>query len=147
MKSIVLCFIIALNLIHFAYPQTEQDECGTKTSTICKLTNGTRACCPIRDGTCCESGDFCCPRGFQCDLAKSRCTKDQYFIPFYLKLKAVSQDVPEKIDGDVLCPDNETTCKEKQTCCLMGQDEYGCCILDDAVCCTDNAHCCPKNYM
>ena len=31
-------------------------------STVCKLLNGTLASCPIKDASCCPTGDFCCPK-------------------------------------------------------------------------------------
>lgn len=34
-----------------------------KKSTLCRLTNGTTAVCPVKDASCCKSGDFCCPKG------------------------------------------------------------------------------------
>lgn len=37
------------------------------------------------------------------------------------------------IGKDLLCPDNVTTCKEHQTCCLFENNEYGCCILKEVI--------------
>ena len=41
-------------------------------------------------------------------------------MPFHLKTKPLTQNIGKEI----LCPDNETTCHEFQTCCLI-QDAFG----------------------
>ena len=43
---------------------TLQNPCDNNVhSTICNLNNGTTACCPVKEASCCASGDFCCPKG------------------------------------------------------------------------------------
>ncbi|KAJ8024785.1 Granulin [Holothuria leucospilota] len=46
----------------------------------------------------------------------------------------------------VLCPDQQTRCDSKKTCCLLQSGGYGCCPLPNAVCCSDKEHCCPSGY-
>ncbi len=102
MRSLTILVVIALNLSIFVQASKLKEACGTESSTVCGLRNGTQACCPVKDATCCNSGEYCCPKGFQCDINGGRCVKDEYFIPFYLKLKPLSGDV--KLGGDILCP-------------------------------------------
>lgn len=46
----------------------------------------------------------------------------------------------------VICPGGEYYCPDGNTCCLLGNEEYGCCPLPNAVCCSDHEHCCPEGY-
>jgi len=41
------------------------------------------------------------------------------------------------------CPDGQSFCLDKWTCCQMASGQYGCCPLENAFCCSDNLHCCP----
>lgn len=50
-------------------------------------------------------------------------------MPFHLRLS----DIKVSTKRDILCPDNITTCKETQTCCLFDGDDYGCCPILKAV--------------
>eukprot|EP00914_Ancora_sagittata_P015706 GHVO01031261.1.p1 GENE.GHVO01031261.1~~GHVO01031261.1.p1 ORF type:complete len:813 (+),score=67.53 GHVO01031261.1:114-2552(+) len=45
--------------------------------------------------------------------------------------------------SNVMCPDKQGSCPKDSTCCKMSSGKYGCCPLEDAVCCKDNLHCCP----
>ena len=49
--------------------------------------------------------------------------------------------------ADTVCPGGETKCQDNQTCCLVGQKVYGCCLFPNAVCCSDKQHCCPEHYQ
>jgi hypothetical protein len=42
--------------------------------------------------------------------------------------------------------DDESSCDDGQTCCLMPDKTYGCCPYDDATCCLDGESCCPNGY-
>lgn len=54
----------------------------------------------------------------------------------------------------VVCPDQKSTCPPETTCCALSKnvniDEsvvyvvYGCCPIENAVCCDDHLHCCPS---
>ena len=53
-----------LSLVCLIKTQATTDlKCNSDSSVLCLLNNGTQACCPLSDGVCCESGDFCCPKG------------------------------------------------------------------------------------
>lgn len=111
-------------------------ECDVEKSTICKFENQSFACCHSRDATCCESGEYCCPHGFACDLPNGRCVQNDMFIPFYLKMDLVKFEPelePSPLGKDILCPDNVTLCKEKQTCCNMTTGGFGCCPIKDVI--------------
>jgi hypothetical protein len=32
------------------------------------------------------------------------------------------------------------------TCCQLSTGDWGCCPLENAVCCEDHLHCCPQGY-
>ncbi len=58
-------FCIAIIIAIFSIERTEQlssDSCIVQNHVVCELKNSSLACCPIKDGICCESGDFCCPK-------------------------------------------------------------------------------------
>ncbi|VDN01459.1 unnamed protein product, partial [Thelazia callipaeda] len=42
------------------------------------------------------------------------------------------------------CPGGKSVCPDTSTCCLVAAKEYGCCPMQDAVCCEDHTHCCPN---
>ncbi|ELT89599.1 hypothetical protein CAPTEDRAFT_60732, partial [Capitella teleta] len=46
----------------------------------------------------------------------------------------------------IVCPDKKSTCPKGSTCCLLTSGQFGCCPLDEAVCCDDGEHCCPHGY-
>lgn len=56
-------FQYVLSLAVFILTISSSYERELKHSTLCRLTNGTEGSCPVRDASCCESGDFCCPNG------------------------------------------------------------------------------------
>uniref|UniRef100_A0A1I7WVN4 GRANULINS domain-containing protein n=1 Tax=Heterorhabditis bacteriophora TaxID=37862 RepID=A0A1I7WVN4_HETBA len=49
--------------------------------------------------------------------------------------------------NEIICPDRRSKCPSGTTCCFMRQGQYGCCPVEEAVCCMDQLHCCPKNYV
>ncbi len=61
MNNFSLCLLLSLS--SFLSVANTQGLCEQGTSTLCELSNGTQACCPVVDATCCSSGDFCCPKG------------------------------------------------------------------------------------
>ena len=45
----------------------------------------------------------------------------------------------------ITCPDDKTTCRDGETCCINPDDKgYGCCPYHEGVCCKDGLSCCPK---
>ncbi|GBL99840.1 Granulins [Araneus ventricosus] len=43
------------------------------------------------------------------------------------------------------CPGGTFTCRDSATCCQLTDKSYGCCPMENAVCCDDHIHCCPAN--
>ncbi|GBL86683.1 Granulins, partial [Araneus ventricosus] len=43
------------------------------------------------------------------------------------------------------CPGGTFTCRDSATCCPLSDKSYGCCPMENAVCCDDHIHCCPAN--
>ncbi|XP_076059988.1 progranulin-like isoform X2 [Oratosquilla oratoria] len=46
--------------------------------------------------------------------------------------------------SSIPCPGGKYRCEDKQTCCQMPNEEYGCCPFPQATCCKDHIHCCPN---
>ena len=91
--------------------------------TECPFSNGTTGCCAVRDGVCCQDAPYCCPKDFTCDAKQRRCVKDALYIPFHVRIESV--DVKVTVGKEILCPDNVTSCKETQTCCIFDGNQYG----------------------
>ncbi|KAM9214958.1 LOW QUALITY PROTEIN: progranulin [Leptosomus discolor] len=100
-------------------------------STCCQLPSAQYGCCPLQNAVCCGDGQHCCPQGTTCDLERSTCTSARPLA-----------SLPE---GDVKC-DEETSCPDGNTCCRLSSGAWGCCPLEEAVCCPDHVHCCPQGY-
>ncbi|CAF1420698.1 unnamed protein product [Adineta ricciae] len=98
-------------------------------NTCCQLSSGQYGCCPLADAVCCSDHLHCCPNGYTCDTEHSRCKK---------KFDRPVNDVP--------CPGGSSSCPDGSTCCQLQSGDYGCCPLEDAVCCSDHLHCCPHGY-
>lgn len=43
-----------------------------------------------------------------------------------------------------ICPGGSKSCPDSATCCQLSDMSYGCCPLQNAVCCDDHIHCCPE---
>ncbi|XP_069760949.1 progranulin-like isoform X2 [Narcine bancroftii] len=108
----------------------ESELCGNMSCsegyTCCSSKDFGWGCCPMKDAVCC--GDRCCPKNFQCNKARKTC-----FKPIDENVKAV------------ICPDGVSECPEGSTCCLVSEEQWGCCPIEKAVCCLDHLHCCPAN--
>uniref|UniRef100_A0A8B9T7H7 Granulin precursor n=1 Tax=Anas platyrhynchos TaxID=8839 RepID=A0A8B9T7H7_ANAPL len=94
-------------------------------NTCCRLSSGAWGCCPLEEvgGT---GGTRTGPQGRDGQDASPR-------------------DVPREPVGDVKC-DDETSCPDGNTCCRLSSGAWGCCPLEQAVCCKDHQHCCPRGY-
>ncbi|THD19177.1 Grn protein [Fasciola hepatica] len=103
--------------------------------TCCQLKSGEWGCCPIPQAVCCSDHEHCCPSGFHCDTARGMCVRGS------LVTTVPSASVKQ------VCPDPEWQCDDNTTCCELGNKEWGCCDMPNAVCCEDKAHCCPENYQ
>ncbi|KAJ7353893.1 hypothetical protein OS493_031600 [Desmophyllum pertusum] len=47
---------------------------------------------------------------------------------------------------NIVCPDGQSECPDRCTCCKLASGQWGCCPLPQAVCCSDGLHCCPNGY-
>ena len=104
--------------------------------TCCKTSSGRYGCCPFVNATCCQDMLHCCPQGTTCDLASLTCQASSVMM---------AHDNPGKVSvGDVICPDDISSCPTGYTCCKLSSGDYGCCPLRHAVCCKDGVHCCPE---
>ncbi|GFN89783.1 granulin-like protein [Plakobranchus ocellatus] len=110
-------------------------------NTCCKLEEGGYGCCPLPEAVCCPNTTYCCPRGYKCDVAATRCIKGDHILTWFTKGPAK----PAPVVNDVTCPD-QSTCPDNTTCCEAPQGGYGCCPLPKATCCSDKLHCCPEGY-
>ena len=134
-----------VNAIHLESEEDGTIECDSKmqcsdTQTCCRLTDGTFGCCPFKNATCCSDHIHCCPENFVCDDKSRRCinpSNQNIFSP----LQSISKSVT-----DVQCNDG-SKCPNGMTCCSIGNDKFGCCPFEDALCCSDMAHCCPKGTV
>ena len=76
---------------------------------------------------------------YTCDVADGRCNKGDVSLPFYKKIEAISLK-KEKKDNlsltSVVCPDGSSFCPRDYTCCKMADSSYGCCPLENAICCS-----------
>ncbi|XP_067869322.1 progranulin-like [Heterodontus francisci] len=108
----------------------ESELCGNMSCSVgytcCTSKDFGWGCCPMKDAVCCEDGS-CCPKNFKCDEAKKTCIK-----PIDENVKAI------------ICPDGASECPDGSTCCLLADQRWGCCPLQEAVCCGDHLHCCPS---
>ncbi|XP_068274823.1 progranulin [Nyctibius grandis] len=104
-------------------------------ATCCHLPSAQYGCCPLQNAVCCGDGRHCCPQGTVCDLERSTCTSAGWARP----------PAPLPKAGDVRC-DEQTSCPDGNTCCRLASGAWGCCPLEEAVCCDDHVHCCPQGY-
>ncbi|KAG8191513.1 hypothetical protein JTE90_019577 [Oedothorax gibbosus] len=54
--------------------------------------------------------------------------------------------LPLTIEGKHDCPGKNFSCPDSSTCCQTLDQSYGCCPLENAVCCDDHIHCCPSGH-
>ncbi|KAM8988889.1 LOW QUALITY PROTEIN: progranulin [Ara ararauna] len=105
-------------------------------ATCCQMSPAQYGCCPLQNAVCCSDGQHCCPQGTACDLESSTCTSSGGREPLQASLPKAR---------DVKC-DEETSCPDGNTCCRLSSGAWGCCPLEEAVCCPDHIHCCPQGY-
>ncbi|NXT29833.1 GRN protein, partial [Syrrhaptes paradoxus] len=110
-------------------------------NTCCRLSSGAWGCCPLEEAVCCPDHVHCCPQGYTCDPTGGTCLQaGGGRLPWLRKTPALARG-----GGDVQC-DELTSCPQGTTCCRLGSGAWGCCPLEQAVCCTDHVHCCPRGY-
>ncbi|PWA17719.1 hypothetical protein CCH79_00008062 [Gambusia affinis] len=92
---------------------------------------------------CCADGSHCCPENYKCNEDKTTCVRGEVEIPWYTKLPAVTS---VQVDPNNIQCDDDHQCPEHTSCCKLFTGEWGCCPLQNAVCCSDKEHCCPEGY-
>ncbi|XP_071323496.1 granulin a [Trachinotus anak] len=100
-------------------------------------------CCPLPEAVCCADGSHCCPTHYLCNEQQTSCVKGEVVIPWYTKLPAITS---VQTDPSFVQCDGLNQCPEHTTCCQLFTGQWGCCPLQDAVCCQDKLHCCPQGY-
>ncbi|XP_062988916.1 progranulin isoform X2 [Elgaria multicarinata webbii] len=128
-----------------------ESECPND-STCCVMADGSWGCCPMPEASCCADKIHCCPHGMTCDLALARCFVASGEQPLWKKFPAKKQALvlsmeQEGLSQKNICPGNQSSCPDIATCCLLPSGHYGCCPLQNAVCCSDHLHCCPQGTM
>uniref|UniRef100_A0A3Q3N845 Granulin a n=1 Tax=Mastacembelus armatus TaxID=205130 RepID=A0A3Q3N845_9TELE len=124
-------------------------QCDDHTScpqhtTCCYMSSAQKwGCCPLPHAVCCADGNHCCPTSYKCDELRTSCVKEEVVIPWYTKLPATTSVQPQP--SSVQC-DGLNQCPEHTSCCRLFTGEWGCCPLQNAVCCPDKEHCCPQGY-
>ncbi|KAF8768385.1 Progranulin like protein [Argiope bruennichi] len=131
-----MSFWIILMFVSLAYAVKKECPGGTfscpDSATCCELADKSYGCCPIENAVCCDDHIHCCPANTKCatDLCLQSNNKS---MEFHLLR---SKDVV--CDDQSICPDDATCCKNPQT------QKFGCCPMENAVCCDDGLHCCPE---
>ncbi|KAK2916272.1 hypothetical protein Q8A67_000646 [Cirrhinus molitorella] len=117
--------------------------------TCCKNQEGEWSCCPLPQAVCCEDFIHCCPQGKKCNVANETCEDPSGSEPWFEKVpvKLISgQNVAvtqvSSLHSNVTCDDTKS-CPDGDTCCRNQKGGWGCCPLEQAVCCDDLIHCCP----
>nr|XP_048685645.1 progranulin isoform X2 [Caretta caretta] len=119
-----------------------QSACPDGTA-CCQLPTSQYGCCPLQNAVCCQDHVHCCPKGYTCDPAGGSCHPPAAPVPWLEKTPARVR--APSAGRDVRC-DEQTSCPEGNTCCRLATGDWGCCPLEEAVCCQDHVHCCPKGY-
>lgn len=78
-------------------------------------------CVSSLQAVCCEDREHCCPDGYTCDIQHSACVKSGASS----QLISLAPIRARQVKG-VKC-DDQTSCKDGQTCCQLASGEWGCC--------------------
>ncbi|XP_065665147.1 progranulin isoform X8 [Hydra vulgaris] len=105
-------------------------------SSCCLLKNGNYGCCAISNAVVCDDIHYC-PLDYKC--GKTGCYNAENSMTSFMKI-GISKLT-------TICHDGATCCPNSYTCCLIGDNVYGCCPLPYATCCDDRVHCCPYGYI
>ncbi|XP_014912315.1 granulin a isoform X1 [Poecilia latipinna] len=129
--------------------EEERNQCDEHTScpqdtTCCFIESCKKwGCCPLPKAVCCADGSHCCPENYKCNEDKTTCIRGEVEIPWYTKLPAITR---VQVDPNNVQCDDDHQCPEHTSCCKLFTGEWGCCPLQNAVCCSDKEHCCPEGY-
>ena len=111
-------------------------------NTCCPIGGGLYACCPLPVATCCEDKTHCCPNGYKCEPASGGCVSGNKVVAMMKKTAAI----PMQVKSVKSCDHGQNPCKYGNTCCPFKEGGYGCCPMQNAVCCPDKEHCCPHGF-
>ncbi|KAK5610595.1 hypothetical protein CRENBAI_002714 [Crenichthys baileyi] len=129
--------------------EKDRNQCDEHTScprdtTCCFMASFKKwGCCPLPKAVCCADGSHCCPETYKCNEDKTTCIKGEVEIPWYTKIPALTSVQADY--SNVRC-DMDHQCPKHTSCCRLFTGEWGCCPLQNAVCCSDKEHCCPQGY-
>ncbi|XP_048470351.1 progranulin [Rhincodon typus] len=65
-------------------------------------------------------------------------------IAFHYRLTLSRENCQDENEKAIICPDGASECPDGSTCCILPNQQWGCCPLQKAVCCEDRLHCCPS---
>ncbi|GBM84677.1 Granulins [Araneus ventricosus] len=125
-------------LIFISLASAVKKECpgGTFTcpdsATCCQLVDKSYGCCPMENAVCCDDHIHCCPADTKCATGMCIQSNNRSVEMHLLRNKDVI------CDDQSVCPDETTCCKNPHT------QKFGCCPMENAVCCDDGLHCCPE---
>ena len=119
----------------------EKSECASD-DTCCMLKSGEYGCCPQESAVCCSDKIHCCPSGYTCNTGDGTCTKTGSIIPLLRK----QPQTRTLRSPQIVCPNGQDDCSDNSTCCELASRGYGCCPVENALCCPDKQHCCPQGY-
>ena len=118
-----------------------KSECASD-NTCCMLKSGDYGCCPQKSAVCCSDKIHCCPSGYTCNTGDGTCTKTDSIIPLLRK----QPQTRTLRSPQIVCPNGQDDCSDNSTCCELASGGYGCCPVENALCCPDKQHCCPQGY-
>ncbi|XP_034046800.1 granulin a [Thalassophryne amazonica] len=127
----------------------DADKRCPEDASCCWLATGEWVCCPLSNAVCFPDKEHCCPQGHSCNTASGSCQKLTQQLQTS-PLTPVFQPKPRPQlhrlkHTDIIC-DDQTKCKDDETCCKISATTWGCCPLPHAVCCSDMKYCCPAGY-
>lgn len=107
-------------------------------ATCCELADKSYGCCPLQNAVCCDDHIHCCPQNSVCEAGI--CVNKNAINGIAHKLLSKSNN-STCFSSQFVCPDDTTCCKGS----VPGT--FGCCPMENAVCCEDGQHCCPEDTV
>ena len=123
----------------------------SSSQTCCELSWGDYGCCSYSNAVCCSDDKSCCPSGTYCDLYSDKCVRNSSDLvvkkqPLLTTNAQLVASAGALRSSNIICPNEQDECSDSSTCCLLSSGQYGCCPVQNAICCPDNAHCCPQGF-
>lgn len=84
-----------------------------------------------RQAQCCKDHEHCCPAGYTCSSG-GECRQSAHPLLASLTTETRVQALENEVAGGVgvVCPDQQSQCPDRTTCCPVGSGKYGCCPFD-----------------